>query len=681
MNKWYLNRKGKAEGPLSTDEISILIKDGQLSALEYLYKTGSSEWKMAQDHEELQGFWSSTKQNESPLNAEDIWVVLKKVVDQGDRKFLQKGPFNQQKIADFLLTGELTYFDYAWKKGMERWVRIGEVPELSGSLEDKTQLAQKSQDDEETIEIEEPLRANNTVSHNDSPTIVLREYSSVPIPNLKEDPPKGSTREFTNSKGTATILFEQSDYDDSQYSFDPDEKNVKSTEARVSRSHKTSDDSKDSSELVLDQPHAARPSDPKSIQQENADSQTPLATQTPQLSLKSKKTTQVKRKSSKPKAVNSYFAPMLFIVIGAGILVTSGIYRKDIVKQVRRFAGASLSNDETTVKSRVAEKNNLNPLAVSSSGNQQPPTSSVQKQSEVKKTASSVGDLKSGIMSSVDRTQGQMRVKALERAIDNSIGEQNSPEMNLQKFEMPKHHSINVGRDKVDDNSRDQQPSEQKKLSTGEGLQVFQESSRKIDIYSGTNEKQWIKLIVESKPKKILEKASVYFVLRKVAAAKSHVLFDLPKKLVPDGSYQLTASIGDIVKTSDIFVGASNNQFKKQLRADLKKTSFFFIRDRKAILYGIIELTNFFQKLRRSSKQGEMAREWRNLKTEKLSHLLISKVDRVSGEFGYPKEVFKLKEIILSVDQSFKAKKMIDAMLVLNEIQSLSQSTQSSFIF
>jgi hypothetical protein len=76
------------------------------------------------------------------------WVILQRR-DQGG--FEQVGPFSARQIMQRLAAGELQYGDFAWKSGYEKWVRIGNVPELDRRCAERREHVYRSESGSEGL--------------------------------------------------------------------------------------------------------------------------------------------------------------------------------------------------------------------------------------------------------------------------------------------------------------------------------------------------------------------------------------------------------------------------------------------------------------------------------------------------------------------------------------------------
>lgn len=128
MNEWYYYQEhGKTVGPFSVNDIRARIKDGRVRVFDLVFKDGEASWRMALEHSNLRSEFKST----TLASLKDKpWVCLqKKSPDNFD--FVTSGPFSQDEIRSGLLSGKISYSDYAWKDAFPDWKRIGSLEEFN----------------------------------------------------------------------------------------------------------------------------------------------------------------------------------------------------------------------------------------------------------------------------------------------------------------------------------------------------------------------------------------------------------------------------------------------------------------------------------------------------------------------------------------------------------------------
>lgn len=139
---WYVSRAGEASGPLSTDLVVSMLKNGQLQSLDLVYREGESEWRPAAMFRELKTSSAAAQSaptisetasvkpaEEAPRSASTqalSWIVLR----PHGSTYLQEGPFETDIIIEGLQKGRFQYSQYAWHEGMSQWMRIGDLREF-----------------------------------------------------------------------------------------------------------------------------------------------------------------------------------------------------------------------------------------------------------------------------------------------------------------------------------------------------------------------------------------------------------------------------------------------------------------------------------------------------------------------------------------------------------------------
>lgn len=121
---WYISAGLKPFGPFELIEIHEKIRKGFLSPYDLIFKDGVSEWKPAQEWDEVRhlGFPAFEAVGTDP-KTEPIWIVL--------RNFQQEGPLAGQQIVSYLEEGRFKGGDLVWKKGLSGWSRLADRLEFT----------------------------------------------------------------------------------------------------------------------------------------------------------------------------------------------------------------------------------------------------------------------------------------------------------------------------------------------------------------------------------------------------------------------------------------------------------------------------------------------------------------------------------------------------------------------
>lgn len=133
VTAWYVSVDGKATGPVSTEMVKSMIRGGQIQALDLIFREGDVEWLPVASHAELsesRKTWnrSTDLQDDFTPSVSPLvtWIVLR----PHSGTYLQEGPFSTAAVAEGLKTGRFLYAQYAWRAGLDRWRRIGDLAEF-----------------------------------------------------------------------------------------------------------------------------------------------------------------------------------------------------------------------------------------------------------------------------------------------------------------------------------------------------------------------------------------------------------------------------------------------------------------------------------------------------------------------------------------------------------------------
>lgn len=124
MNKiYYLNIKNKNLGPFSKEDINSKISNGDLNEDSYIFVKGTKAWVFLKD---LDIFKEELKSVEK--NTIKRWLVRK------DKSNL--GPYSINNLIDLIESGDIDLDDYAWSKGLDKWIPLRTLDELCTKNED-----------------------------------------------------------------------------------------------------------------------------------------------------------------------------------------------------------------------------------------------------------------------------------------------------------------------------------------------------------------------------------------------------------------------------------------------------------------------------------------------------------------------------------------------------------------
>jgi hypothetical protein len=117
---WYIQKNGRAEGPLPEATIAHAIRKGELGPYDLVFRDGESRWQVLSEIPEFKSYFQ--KKAKALKSEEEMWVVL--VKNENKKERLQKGPFSTEHLQAMLKKGEVQLTDYVWKDGMKEWYRI-----------------------------------------------------------------------------------------------------------------------------------------------------------------------------------------------------------------------------------------------------------------------------------------------------------------------------------------------------------------------------------------------------------------------------------------------------------------------------------------------------------------------------------------------------------------------------
>lgn len=123
MKRFYYLKKGKAEGPLTQDEIQEGIQIRQFGPFDLLYQEGDVKWKPLAEFDEFRSALAAL----DAKKVVDQWIVLLRKSKEEGRGFNQKGPYSTEEVRAMIQKGLVRYTDYVWKQGMKEWYKIANI--------------------------------------------------------------------------------------------------------------------------------------------------------------------------------------------------------------------------------------------------------------------------------------------------------------------------------------------------------------------------------------------------------------------------------------------------------------------------------------------------------------------------------------------------------------------------
>ncbi len=135
MPRWYVSIDSKASGPFETADVIESIRQRKYVLVDLVFQEGGSLWKSFDEVGEFKIIFDELKTADESRSKVDSylnhpWVILRKTKDFGPDKYLQEGPYSSDEVLKQIADGKLDYTDYIWKKGFDKWIRIGFIPEF-----------------------------------------------------------------------------------------------------------------------------------------------------------------------------------------------------------------------------------------------------------------------------------------------------------------------------------------------------------------------------------------------------------------------------------------------------------------------------------------------------------------------------------------------------------------------
>ncbi len=131
--RWFVEIEGRAQGPFTQVQVQDLARLKRINPMTRIFFEGDVRWRLMNEFDE---FKMVPESSSSLQNRE--WVVLKrktlKEAELSQNKFDQIGPFTIDEIVEQIKTGDLSYNDYAWKKGFQRWAKLEALPDFNHTV-------------------------------------------------------------------------------------------------------------------------------------------------------------------------------------------------------------------------------------------------------------------------------------------------------------------------------------------------------------------------------------------------------------------------------------------------------------------------------------------------------------------------------------------------------------------
>lgn len=156
QKQFFVSHDGSNVGPFSIEEIVNKVQENTILMTDYIFDEGKQDWVLLMENSQFAELMKKAKPKAPPkmmepktvirpgmgspvspkfekaeatqthaieTSTDDEWFVLK-----WDNRY---GPFTYLEMVKMLQEKTVFEFDYAWKKGVETWVRIAEVSAFS----------------------------------------------------------------------------------------------------------------------------------------------------------------------------------------------------------------------------------------------------------------------------------------------------------------------------------------------------------------------------------------------------------------------------------------------------------------------------------------------------------------------------------------------------------------------
>jgi len=176
------------------------LRINEFTDLDFNKEIQTQNWSVFVDlpHEKTEKKTIETKETKPAGTLLQEWIVLVKIRNQGESKFVQQGPFSTDEIKNNIQSGQYRYNDFVWKKGFEKWERIGDLADFS--FKGETQI----------LSLASLAQLKFPEDSEDAPSIKIQKRKNVPQPEKRSQ----ALDEFTKTaiatqKTTKKIIFEK----------------------------------------------------------------------------------------------------------------------------------------------------------------------------------------------------------------------------------------------------------------------------------------------------------------------------------------------------------------------------------------------------------------------------------------------------------------------------------------
>lgn len=128
--KWYFNKGLKPQGPVSYEDLRLLIYKGDVGPQDLVMIESEDNWIPAGNCKAFEfNLFPASQLPEESGEGKKEWVLL--VQTEGKLQVAKSGPFLATEIKGLLEQGFCSsQSTYAWKPGLSGWVRVSDRPEF-----------------------------------------------------------------------------------------------------------------------------------------------------------------------------------------------------------------------------------------------------------------------------------------------------------------------------------------------------------------------------------------------------------------------------------------------------------------------------------------------------------------------------------------------------------------------
>lgn len=133
MQKFYVAHSGIQKGPWSLDEVTQQLSQKSLAWHDYIYDSKTEDWVLLLEFPQLTELFNKSFANPIVVDPKPAKDILDPVKDRAWYILKQNnnyGPFSQGEMVQMLQSKTLFEFDFIWKKGLESWKRLADIPEF-----------------------------------------------------------------------------------------------------------------------------------------------------------------------------------------------------------------------------------------------------------------------------------------------------------------------------------------------------------------------------------------------------------------------------------------------------------------------------------------------------------------------------------------------------------------------